>query len=675
MSIRKRLFFSYFLLVLLVVLYGLLLYTFGFLQKGIDEDIKELHRTRSTWNDLLISMNSLQLNWNNGSTYELFKDKYISLEELIKHMADDTNLSIIGRSEHMRMRRTDLYNTWNFASDSVASIISVIETPGFQSAIRPLEKQSGLQRLNHLWMELYNNSDVEDKRSAYIIRQVIDIIEFFPIYSETVNHLFDVILLETEEMVNHIQRIQSIVTFVFFLLFLLLYMVFAIRLSKSLSKPIIRMSMKLSSFIGQTLKLEKLSETNELKLLESSVESLIDHYTYLAMLAERLALGDIDTSIIELPKQGVVGHALKDINLYLLELAKTSQWIREGKYGAEIRVKSESDVLAENFNIMSQVINEKISTLQNVFEAVEEGIVVTNEEGWIIEVNSNFIRLTGIKDEHKSFDDYRLEDFFNEPLTVLDCLNSKTSASFYCEINDLSGSTCPVKIVSRYISGRHNRKPQHMFFITNESIRVRMEREKETLRIQAVEAELMALRAQINPHFLFNTLNGIAHLIESGTDDAVKMIEELSDLFRYSLSSTRRRTVALSEELNIVRQYLNIERMRFEDKLSVVFNIDEDEIHTAVPPMILQPLVENAIKHGVDDEGRVDMEIVVKREENYRIISIGDRGSQVLNLELLYNQKGTGIRNVNQRLVTLYNRELRFKKNIPQGLIVEITIP
>src|SRR5262249_53309392 len=104
---------------------------------------------------------------------------------------------------------------------------------------------------------------------------------------------------------------------------------------------------------------------------------------------------------------------------------------------------------------------------------------------------------------------------------------------------------------------------------------------------------------QINPHFLFNTLNVLANLIHSNPSKAERVTEELADIFRYALQSTLVEWVKLDDELNFIQSYLGIEKARFEERLVYSFDVDPALRSLHIPPMILQPLVENAIKHGI----------------------------------------------------------------------------
>lgn len=161
--------------------------------------------------------------------------------------------------------------------------------------------------------------------------------------------------------------------------------------------------------------------------------------------------------------------------------------------------------------------------------------------------------------------------------------------------------------------------------------------ESESLRFEllAKDAELRALQAQVNPHFFFNSLNSVRALIYESPDAAAQMIDQLAHLMRHTLSSGRKATVDLREEIEAVRVYLAIEKIRFEARLRPVFDIDESLGDTQIPPMALQTLVENAVKHGAErsvgnevDSGEI--RITVKRASGSVVISISNQGSLVI---------------------------------------------
>ena len=516
MNIRKRILLSYMILVLLVIAYSSIIAFISAIQRRIDNNVTDLYQSREIWNDLLISMNELQINWSDGDTFVKFRETSDDLENLLNKIAVTKPFQIPFLDYNPGQRKIALYNTWSIAKESVLNIIRLVESQDFQRVISPIEKRPGLQRLNHLWMELFYLADDEMKKDAYVIGQVIDSIEFFPIYSETLNHLFNIIIYETNLVTERIDKIRMIISIIFFLMFLFLYMFLALRFAGSISKPIIDLSLRLSSFMGKTLKIESYTHTNELHLLMLSVDNLIKHYTYLSKLAGRIAVGDLDSPIIGLSEQGVVGNALKDINSYLKELAQTSQWIKNGAYGTEVIVKSDKDILAINYNIMSKVILEKITTLSNMFEAVEESILVVDYNGNFIEANNNLLQLFSMDASLKDITSFgNLHDFIKDTKIINNIFEGERSGTLYTELIDLKGEILPVKIIPKSMPIVFGQRNKIMLVITNESIKVRSEREKEKLKAHAVEAELRALRAQINPHFLFNTLNAIAHLVES----------------------------------------------------------------------------------------------------------------------------------------------------------------
>jgi len=194
-------------------------------------------------------------------------------------------------------------------------------------------------------------------------------------------------------------------------------------------------------------------------------------------------------------------------------------------------------------------------------------------------------------------------------------------------------------------------------------------RERETqaarLTAQLAEARLGALRMQLHPHFLFNSLNAITVLVrDQRAREATTMLELLSDVLRQVLRTDPAGEVPLSEELRFVEQYLAIEQVRFSDRLTVSFAVDDDVRDAAVPGFILQPLVENALRHGLanrSEDGRVEIE--ARREGS------GGSGGSALVLGVRDNGvgrppeerrvEGLGLANTRERLATLYGGRAR----------------
>lgn len=201
---------------------------------------------------------------------------------------------------------------------------------------------------------------------------------------------------------------------------------------------------------------------------------------------------------------------------------------------------------------------------------------------------------------------------------------------------------------------------------------------EEKLKTLAAQAELKALRAQINPHFLFNSLNTIANLVSTNPPKAEESIERLADIFRYALSASDKDFVTLRDELEFIDSYLEIEKARFQDRLKLSRNVSPEILDTPIPSLILQPLVENSIKHGSAENGEVRMEINGYADGNSVKVEIKDEGKGIPEeIRMGTYTNGTGLRNVNERLEKVYGDDygLEIKENKPTGTIAVVTIP
>jgi signal transduction histidine kinase len=203
------------------------------------------------------------------------------------------------------------------------------------------------------------------------------------------------------------------------------------------------------------------------------------------------------------------------------------------------------------------------------------------------------------------------------------------------------------------------------------------ERQEERLRALATQAELRALKAQINPHFLFNTLNTIAQLIHDDPKQAEATIERLAEMFRYVLTGSERGMVPLADELAFVDSYLTIEQARFGQRLRVDRQVAPQALDVPVPSLILQPLVENAVRHGQGQDGQVDLAIRVQPRGDQVTITIADQGPGIPTDYAIGEGAGIGLHNVDQRLRKTYGEGygLEVGDHEPQGAVVMVRIP
>ncbi len=188
------------------------------------------------------------------------------------------------------------------------------------------------------------------------------------------------------------------------------------------------------------------------------------------------------------------------------------------------------------------------------------------------------------------------------------------------------------------------------------------------------ELELKTIKSHINPHFIFNSLNSIRALVDENPKRARRAITELSNILRSSMQAEKSETVSLEKELDIVKDYLALEQMRFEERLRIEFDIDEDTLQQQVPPMMLQTLVENAIKHGISKQvlGGV-VRVVAIFKDNVMQLQVQNTG-QLLKIP---NGEGFGIKSTQDRLNLMYQGKAVFEiKNLDATMVEsKVTLP
>ncbi len=188
------------------------------------------------------------------------------------------------------------------------------------------------------------------------------------------------------------------------------------------------------------------------------------------------------------------------------------------------------------------------------------------------------------------------------------------------------------------------------------------------------ELELKTIKSHINPHFIFNSLNSIRALVDENPQRARRAITELSNILRSSMQAEKSETVPLAKELDIVKDYLALEQMRFEERLKIEFDIDEDTLQQQVPPMMLQTLVENAIKHGISKQvlGGV-VRVVAIFKDNVMQLQVQNTGQLLSNP----NGEGFGIKSTQDRLNLMYQGKAVFEiKNLDATMVEsKVTLP
>ena len=200
--------------------------------------------------------------------------------------------------------------------------------------------------------------------------------------------------------------------------------------------------------------------------------------------------------------------------------------------------------------------------------------------------------------------------------------------------------------------------------------------EREQLEARLARAQLQSLRLQLHPHFLFNTLNTINALISTDRHAAERVISGLSELLRMSLSSASEQEVTLAKELELLAHYIEIQQIRFQDRLTVTFRIDPDARYALVPNLMLQPLVENAIRHGIAPRAAPGHVVVSAARRGMRLeLSVVDDG--VGENPRVDHRDGVGLGNTRARLLSLYGGDHRFEARGASsgGFAVQIEIP
>ncbi|GAB4374435.1 MAG: hypothetical protein Kow009_10000 [Spirochaetales bacterium] len=689
-SIKHRLFLSYLSLLLVVLAYLSLSLLVNAVRTQVENDRIRILELKNSWDEIRITLADMVINWNNGRVYE----KFLREKQTVRRALHSTKESIqeqVFYPVELKDLVSNLEQVWRMADVHLLRISQIVEHPDFRRVEALVQGKPGLQRINHLLIELSLEDAPDSRRLIQLIQQLILEIEYFPIYTSTVEHMFEVMLESSRTMYRKVDKAETVVKVLFFLAFLIACIWIASRFTETFSTPVIELSRKVREFaglsgageVGQAVEggdtsrpAHSVGATDELFILRQTVDSMFQHYTDLSRRAQVIAQGNLEDPSLQFPQTDVVSRSLGEIYRYLHELVDATARIRDGEYGLQIIERSEKDILTRNFNVMSAVIQDKIHTLRSMFEAVDEAVLVVDESRNLVETNSRLFRLLGY-----SYQEEKALAFIRE--TVLPRLDSlvdqalkgRTRSNHSTRLYTRKGHPVPVKVNVRLLPDSESKENQVMILIRDESWKARARREQDRLKAHAAFAELRALRAQINPHFFFNTLNTIAHLIEIGSEEAARTVQQLADLFRYSLATTRTELVPLEDEIQHIRKFLGVLALRYGERLKVEYSVENELQSHLVPPMLLQPLVENAVRYGENRNGEVHLRIQVEQRNGDLVIEVQDSGSRDVNPETLLNRAGVGIGNVNERFRTLYGRDVLFRKNHPCGLVAEMRIP
>ena len=349
---------------------------------------------------------------------------------------------------------------------------------------------------------------------------------------------------------------------------------------------------------------------------------------------------------------------------------------RQAKLALEIANKTlphfrETENLSEVCKIIAEDLGAKATVITNKKEIIA-GFSFDKDEIKKADIKSNNTRKvlkTGEAMLVIKEDDEIIEDFLDISPHIKSCIILPLK-----EKNDISGTLKIFFDTAEKITDKN----RYLMIGLSHLISTQMEISKVENLISLLKySELKALQSQINPHFLFNVLNTMASLIRTNPEKAREVTIDLSSYLRYNLDNNVK-SVELIKELNQIDNYIKIEKARFGDKLNIIYDVDESLYNFQIPSLIIQPLVENSIKHGIlkkKENGCVKI-IVKKIDKDIEVIieddGVGIEQTVIDNLDKQIKEN-IGLRNVHQRLKLLYGEGLNIKK-LEQGTRIEFKI-
>jgi len=304
-----------------------------------------------------------------------------------------------------------------------------------------------------------------------------------------------------------------------------------------------------------------------------------------------------------------------------------------------------------------------------------EPLLIVDDSCGIQEANRAFLNMTGADSlEHLQSETSFSVLFFGDR-QVLEVFSTQESIENRAtSLMVLNGGRVPI-ILNAYVLSSDDSGHRALFYCRRVSGHTRRVREYSHLRERMEAAEQTAMKAQITPHFLFNSLNSVVQLIDTEPLEARNVVQNLADLYRYILSSTKNNFVTVNEEIESINNYLAIEKARFGPRLHFEIHVNPLVMNTWIPPMLLQPIVENAVNYGAKDTGDININIDVSRAGDEMIMRVADQGSNIFDPGNISTGSGTGLKNVEGRLFALYHRKVSYESRKGGGLVVTIAIP
>jgi PAS domain S-box-containing protein len=360
------------------------------------------------------------------------------------------------------------------------------------------------------------------------------------------------------------------------------------------------------------------------------------------------------------------GMAIRPLLSSLRKCLQFVRTIRDGHMGERIQVKSSDEI-----------------KYRSIFETAVEGIFQTNEEGRFLAANPALADILGVESTETLFT-FRGDDFYADPKQreeIMEILRQGRKVSRYeFDVRRLDGEIRKCLVHARARMDKDGRLAMIqgiMHDVTDERMVEAAQQQVETAEKLALQARLKALRYQINPHFLFNVLNTIDVLSRKTPQHIPDLLQELAAYLRYTIKPWTGMWVVLHEEIQSIKNYLAVEQVRFRDHLNVNFVVDPNAGQVKAPDMLIQPLIENAIKHGMRTSD-MPLKVVIKAEirDEHLLISVENTGRWLAQNHSRPGRQGIGLENLRERLEIFYNNRFSLETREENGWVrIEIRLP